>query len=102
MMEVQPFRGKHYDADCRQCDTSYRGSYKQANAVREDHNERLHPRRWRRHLRRLEILDELQSSGMMRESIDFADPVLAGGWDHALPFDVPPLKRGRLKEEGLI
>lgn len=100
MMEVQPFRGKHYDADCRQCDTSYRGSYKQANEVRETHNARLHPRRWRRYLRRLEILDELQDSlraGRLQDIQDGVDP-----WSVALPFDVPPLRRARLKEEGLI
>lgn len=101
MMEIQPFRGKHYDADCRKCETSFRGSLKQVTEVREAHNARLHPRRHHREQRRLEILAEI-SGGPMLEVFMHADPLEAGGWDHALPFEVPPLDRARLKEEGLL
>lgn len=102
MMEILPFKGKHYDAACEKCETYYRGSYKQATEVRETHNQRLHPRRWRKLQRRLEILDQLSWTLSAARMQDFADPLLEGGWDHALPFAVPPLERARLKEEGLL
>jgi hypothetical protein len=100
MMEIKPFRGKHYDAECEKCETYYRGSYKQVSEVRETHNARLHPRRWRKLLRRLEILAEL--NGVMKDVFDHAETPGRDEWDHALPFWAPPLERARLKEEGLL
>lgn len=103
MMEIMPFHGKHYDADCRTCAVSYRGSYKQATEFRAEHNQRMHPRRWRRMQRRLEILAELQSSVRELRPQDFADArSMQHSWDGALAFAVPPLERGRLKAEGLL
>jgi len=101
MMEILPWKGKHYDATCAKCETSYRGSYKQVTEVQLAHNQRLHPRRHRRLLRRLEILDEVNTD-LMREVFLHADTPGTDPWEGALPFNPPPLERARLKEEGLL
>jgi len=76
-------------------------SLKQAKEHNEaEHNEAMHPRRWRRLQRREEILAELQPA--MRELIVVEDTPAVDAWGQALPFKVPELERGRLRDEGLL
>lgn len=69
---------------------------------RAEHNAERHPRRWRRHQRRLEVLDELQAHLKDDRAIEMTARTENRDWAAALPFKVPPLERARLKEEGLL